>query len=127
MELPLTTVYWGLLRQLGHWLYPALWRTPRLRGALARIGMLERIPLTPEGVTLEEAVRGIDIAIDDGLPLLVFSFHSPSLSPAYTPYVRDEAGVDVLYDWWREVFAYLARRGMAPTSVRGVLDSIALA
>ena len=125
LELPLTTVYWGLLRQLGAWLYPRMWRVPRLRGALARIGMLERIPLTPEGVTLQEAIRGIDMAIDEGLPLLVFSFHSPSLSPGYTPYVNSEAELDAFYDWWREVFAYLDWRGVAASSVADVMASLA--
>ena len=127
MELPLTTVYWGLLRQIGGWLYPQMWRVPRLRGVLSRIGLLERIPLTPEGVTSEEAIRGIDIAIDMGLPLLVFSFHSPSLAPGYTPYVRSEDDLDRLYDWWRDVFAYLRQRGVANTGVRGIIDSVALA
>lgn len=127
MELPLTTVYWGLLRQLGPWLYPKMWRVPRLRGALARIGLLERIPLTPEGVTLEEAVRGIDIAVDEALPLLVFSFHSPSLAPGFTPYVRSEDDLDALYDWWRGVFAYLAQRGVKPVNVRQLMAAVTLA
>ncbi len=127
MELPLTTVYWGLLRQLGHWLYPKMWRVPRLRGALARIGMLERIPLTPEGVTLEEAVRGIDIAVDEALPLLVFSFHSPSLAPGFTPYVRNEDDLDALYDWWRGVFTYLQQRGVRPACVRDIMQAAELA
>lgn len=127
MELPLTTVYWGVLRQLGPWLYPRMWRLPSLRGALSRIGMLERIPLTPEGVTIEEAIRGIDIAIDQQLPVLVFSFHSPSLAPGFTPYVRSEDELDALYDWWRQAFAYLARRGVSPTCVRDLIASVELA
>jgi hypothetical protein len=127
MELPLTTIYWGPLRQLGPWLYPQMWRAPRLRGLLARIGMLERIPLTPEGVTEEEAIRGIDIALDEGLPVLVFSFHSPSLAPGYTPYVRSEDDLDALYDWWRTVFAYLARRGVANSGAGELIASVALA
>lgn len=126
LELPLTTVYWGVLRQLGHWLYPRLWRVPRLRGALARVGLLERIPLTPEGVTLDEAIRGIDIALDEALPVLVFSFHSPSLAPGHTPYVRTEDDLDALYDWWRGVFAYLRQRQCAPTTVREIMASAAL-
>jgi hypothetical protein len=127
IELPLTTVYWGPLRQLGDWLYPLMWRVPRLRGALARIGLLERIPLTPEGVTIEEAVRGIDIALDDGLPVLVFSFHSPSLAAGYAPYVRSEDDLDAFYDWWRQVFAYLGKRGVRPVTVGELVDAVALA
>jgi hypothetical protein len=121
MELPLTTVFWGMLRQQGTLLYPLLWRVPRLRGLLARAALLERIPLTPEGVSIEEAIKGIDIAIDDGLPVLVFSFHSPSLSPGLTPYVRDEEGLDQLYDWWRAIFTYLKKRQIRPASVRDIL------
>ena len=127
IELPLTTVYWGLLRQLGPTLHPRLWRVPRLRGALAQLGLLERIPLTPEGVTCEEALRGIDIALDQGLPVLVFSFHSPSLAPGHTPYVRSEADLDALYDWWTTVFATLRRRGVAPTTVAQLTAAAALA
>jgi hypothetical protein len=127
IELPLTTVYWGLLRQLGPWLYPMMWRVPKLRGAMARIGLLERIPLTPEGVTVEEALRGIDIALDEGLPVLVFSFHSPSLAPGFTPYVRSEDELDAFYDWWRQIFAYLARREVRPATVDQLVKAVALA
>jgi hypothetical protein len=127
MELPLTTAYWGLLRHGGRWLYPRLWRAPRLRGLLARMAMLDRIPLTPEGVSSEEAIRGIDLAIDDGLPLLVFSFHSPSLVPGNTPYVTTPEQLDQFYDWWRQVFTHLARRNIKPTCVRDILQSVALA
>ena len=124
IELPLTTVFWGMLRRQGDWIYPALWRAPRLRGLLARVGLLERIPLTPEGVGGDEAIRGIDMAIDDGLPLLVFSFHSPSLLPGHTPYVRDEDGLDTLYDWWRRVLEYLDLRGVKPTGVAGIMNAV---
>lgn len=124
MELPLTTVFWGMLRQQGPMLYPMLWRTPKLRGLLARMAMLERIPLTPEGVSIEEAIKGIDIALDDGLPVLVFSFHSPSLRPGLTPYVRDAGGLDQLYDWWRAVFAYLKQRQIRPAGVADILAAV---
>lgn len=124
LELPLTTVYWGPLRQLGNVIYPHLWRAPPLRGVLARAGLLERIPLTPEGVTTEEALRGVDIAIDEGLPVLVFSFHSPSLAPGHTPYVRDDADLEALYGWWRAVFAHLAARGIKPTSVAEIANYV---
>ena len=124
LELPLTTVFWGMLRRQGGWLYPALSRLSRLRGVLARAGLLERIPLTPEGVTVEEAIHGIDIALDDRLPVLVLSFHSPSLQPGHTPYVRSEDDLDALYDWWRRVLAYLELRQIMPTTVAEIMRSV---
>lgn len=123
LELPLTTVYWGMLRKQGGALYPALANVPRLRGLSAKLGLLERIPLTPEGVSAEEALRGIDIAIDDGLPLLVLSFHSPSLEPGHTPYVRSQEDVERLYDWLRRIYLYLEMREVRPTSVAEILAS----
>lgn len=127
LELPLTTVFRGPLRRLGGWLYPRLWRAPALRGVLAKLGMLERIPLTPEGVSIEEALRGVEIAIDDGLPVLVFSFHSPSLEPGHTPYVKSQEDLDRFYDWWRTIFSYLASRQVAPTCVMDILPALSLA
>jgi hypothetical protein len=124
LELPLTTVFWGMLRRQGDRIHPALWRVPRLRGLLSYLGLLERIALTPEGVTIDEAIRGIDIAFDDGLPVLVFSFHSPSLRPGHTPYVRSEEDLDALYDWWRRVFGYCEVRGIKPTTVGEIMQNV---
>lgn len=124
LELPLTTSFWGLLRRQGDNIYPRLWRAPAMRGLLSRAGLLERVPLTPEGTSAEEAIRGIDIALDEGAPLLVFSFHSPSLSPGNTPYVRTEDDLDTLYDWWRRIFAYCKQRGVKPSSVADVMMTV---
>jgi len=124
LELPLTTVFWGMLRRQGGWLYPALTRAPALLSLLARLAVLERIPLTPEGVTVPEAIRGIDIALDDALPVLVLSFHSPSLEAGHSPYVRNNDDLESLYDWWRRVFAYLEQRSVAPTTVAEILDAV---
>ncbi|MWV29402.1 polysaccharide deacetylase family protein [Aurantiacibacter rhizosphaerae] len=124
LELPLTSAFWGMLRRQGAFIYPRLWRAPAMRGVLARLGLLERVPLTPEGVSVEEAIRGIDMALDDGLPMLVLSFHSPSLLPGSTPYVRDDADLDGLYDWWRRILTYLETRGVKPSSVRDVMGSV---
>jgi hypothetical protein len=122
--LPLTSVFWGMLRRQGDWIYPALGAVPRLRGVLSYLGLLERVPLTPEGVTVEEAIRGVDIALDDGLPVLVFSFHSPSLRPGHTPYVRTEQDLDALYDWWRRVLTYCDMRGVKPTTVAEIMRAV---
>ncbi|HET9629379.1 MAG TPA: polysaccharide deacetylase family protein [Novosphingobium sp.] len=127
MELPLTTVFWGGLARLGPWLYPRLWRVPQLRGALARIGLLERIPLTPEGVNEVEARRGIETAVRAGLPVLVFSFHSPSLQPGHTPYVRTEEELDGFYSWWRAAFALLRQHGVRPTTIAEIMAATHLA
>jgi hypothetical protein len=60
------------------------------------------------------------MAIDDRLPLLVLSFHSPSLAAGHTPYVRDAGDLERLYDWFARIYAYLEMRGIAPTTVAEV-------
>jgi hypothetical protein len=127
LELPLTSVYRGTLRKFGHAIYPRIARVPILPGILARLGLLERILLTPEGVTAREAMRGIDTALDKGLPLLVFSFHSPSLAAGHTPYVRSDEDLECFYAWWQSVFAYLRRRGVAASSVGEITSAVSLA
>lgn len=90
-------------------------------GALSRLGLLERIALTPEGVSSEEALRGIDIALDDGLPVLVLSFHSPSLAPGYTPYTVTRADVEALYSWLEVVYARLTACGVTTCKVTDII------
>lgn len=124
LELPVTTPYWGMLRKQGKALEPMLNKIPMAGGLFSKLGLLEKIPLTPEGVTAEEALRGIDMAVDDGLPVLVLSFHSPSLAPGFTPYVRSERELGELYDWFRRVYAYCEILGVKPTSVSQILKSI---
>lgn len=127
LEMPLTTVFWGPLGRIGPWLYPRLWRMPQLRGLLSRTGLLDRIPLTPEGTSAAEMVRGVEVAVRQGLPILVFSFHSPSLASGYTPYVRSEDDLDQFYDWWRTAFDLLAQHGIKPTSIREIMEAADLA
>jgi len=124
LELPQTSVFWGMLRRQGGLLFPTARRVPGLTPALSRLGLLDRIALTPEGVSVDEAIRGIDIALDDGLPLLVFSFHSPSLRPGHTPYVRSDRDLDALYDWWRRVLDYCAGRGLEPTTIGQIMRAV---
>lgn len=123
LELPVTTVFWGMLRKQAKALYPLVSRTRLGPGILSKLGLLERIAMTPEGVSIEEALRGIDIALDDGLPIIVLSFHSPSLAPGYTPYVSSDADVDTLYEWFRQVYGYLTQRGVGATTVAEIMKN----
>ena len=121
LELPVTTVHSGRLRGAGRPMQRLGERIPRGMGALSRLGLLERIALTPEGVSAEEALRGIDIALDDGLPVLVLSFHSPTLAPGHTPYAATQAEVEALYAWLEAVYARLAARGVRSCTVADII------
>ncbi|MFN3749605.1 MAG: polysaccharide deacetylase family protein [Sphingorhabdus sp.] len=116
-EIPVTSIFAGALKSAGPIIFDKLFASDAMRALLARSGMLERIALTPEGIPAEKAILAIDCAIEAKLPVLNFSFHSPSLAIGHTPYVRDEAALERFYDWWEQIFDHLARRGAKPVTV----------
>lgn len=116
LELPLTTVWLGAMRAGGAALYDLMGRLPRGRGVASRLGLLDRIALTPEEMPVAEALRAIDRAIEDGVELLNFSFHSPTIVPGLTPYVRDADDLARFHGWWDAVLDRLAAHGVRPAS-----------
>lgn len=123
LEMPLGVAHTGLLSKYSEQLFSKFGEHSRMRGILARLGLLQRIPLTPEGTTVTEACEAINHLIDADAPLLSFSFHSPSLEPGHTPYVRDAADLKSFYQWWDGVFNLMAKRGVRSTSVEEIVAS----
>lgn len=123
IEMPLTTVFTGRMRARGASLYPALGRVPRSRGVLARTGLLARVALTPEQMPLRDALEAVRMAIDDDVAVLNFSFHSPSLVPGHTPYVRDAADLKAFERWWDAILALLDAKGVRPVGIDALIDA----
>lgn len=101
LEIPSTPCFTGLLahpallRSHASRLYDGL-ASPRLnrlrlRGVFARLRLLDRIPPTPEGVTPGELRRLARTLLRRGNRVFVFSYHSSSLLPGNTEYVRTPA------------------------------------
>ena len=109
VEVPLTTCLAGPLGR-----FPALTRIAALRGPFARTGLLNRIPLTPEGVPLAEAKQAIKVLLDRGHRLFSLWFHTPTVEPGHTAYVRDSADLRTFRWWWDGVFDLFAREGVTP-------------
>jgi hypothetical protein len=98
LELPVTAGFCGRLRQGGVRWYEAL-QTPmarqlRLPGIASRTGLLERLRLSPEGYALPDLQRLARTLVHDGCQVLTLTYHSPSLVPGHTPYVRDAADLE---------------------------------
>jgi hypothetical protein len=123
IELPLTSSFIGMLGGMGRRLHGWSGGWPLARAAMARSGLIERIPLTPEGIPADKACFAIDRALDAGVQLLNFSFHSPSLAIGHTPYVRDAADLAAFYKWWDIIFAHCHRRGATPASLGDILTA----
>ena len=104
LEIPLTAGFCGLLsspllpRQWAPNIYnflsqpgPLLAHSP---GFFARLGLLERITLTPEGISLREMKRLSRRLLSLGHRVFSLNYHSSSLLPGNTPYVRTMADRD---------------------------------
>ena len=93
LEVPCTHGYVGWARRRGR-----EWRRGaetmlgfRGPGVLSRLGAANRVMLSPEGNTLSEMIALTRALLADGLTLFSFTFHSPSVVPGHTPYVRSQA------------------------------------
>jgi hypothetical protein len=118
IELPLTTGWTGLLRS-AYWLH-----RKGIRGVLARLHLMERVPLTPEGVPLDDALRAIEVMHGEGIDIFSLSFHTPSVAIGHTPYVRDQADLDRFWRWWDGVFECFARLGVRPIDYATLVDAL---
>jgi len=104
LEIPVTVGMTGYLARLGRSL-DTLMDQPashalHIPGLMARLSLLERIRLTPEGISLEEAKRMTHALLDrDGHRVFVLSYHSPSLEPGHTPYVRTAEDLSRFLSW----------------------------
>jgi hypothetical protein len=98
LEIPLTVGFCGLVswsvlpKAFTVDLYDLLSR-PALRlahgpGVFGSLGLIERISLTPEGISLEEMKRLTRSLLRRGNQVFSLNYHSSSLLPGYTPYVR---------------------------------------
>lgn len=123
LELPVTTVFNGLLGNISSNIYHDIFESKIARSILARTQLIERIALTPEGTPANKAVQGINRALKEGVKILNFSFHSPSLSPGYTPYIRSERDLELFYEWWDIIFAHLSKCEVTPISMDQIIDA----
>ena len=72
----------------------------------ARLRLLERIRLTPEGITVTEGKRLLRYMLARGHKVFVLTYHTPSLVPGNTPYVRNNEDLDRFLRWLDEIYGF---------------------
>ena len=92
IALPLSVGFVGAFDGAGPRLYPRITspigRSLRLPGIASRLGLLERIRLSPEGHSLTEMKRLVEARLARNAKLFMLTYHSSSLMPGAAPYVR---------------------------------------
>jgi hypothetical protein len=110
LELPLTIGFTGMLRSWGSLLHRIASRRTLVRfhavGILARLRLLDKIWLSPEGYLSAEHIRLVRALYQDGLRIFSFAFHSPSLQTGNTPYVSSEADLQRFLSRCRRFFDF---------------------
>lgn len=113
LEMPISVALVGRAARLGHSVSPALFThlSERLgvTSAVARLGLIERIRLTPEGIVIDEAKRLVRQMIADGQRVFVMTYHSPSMEPGGTPYVRTEDDLTRFLAWLEEFYDFFTK------------------
>jgi hypothetical protein len=108
LEVPCTHGYIGWARTAGgpfrRFAEARVGELLRLPGILARSGVVNRVMLSPEGNSLAEMVSLTRTLLADGLRMFSLTFHSPSLEPGHTPYVRSRGELD---DFLKRIQGYL--------------------
>lgn len=121
LEIPLTVGYTGLLRSFGKQVYRvshSRWLKPlRCPGVCARTGLLNKVWLSPEGYETWEHMALVRTLYRQGLRIFSFAFHSPSVRPGCTPYVRTQTDLDLFLDKCKRFFDFFFGElgGMAST------------
>lgn len=114
LEIPLTTGFYGRAPELGPKVVSLFDSSAaerlRLPGLLARTDLVARSRLTPEGVSAAEQCRLIDSLLKLGHRTFSLTYHSPSLEPGHTPYVRSEADLAAFLTTIETVLLYFRDR-----------------
>ncbi|HBK09484.1 MAG TPA: hypothetical protein DDZ81_27085 [Acetobacteraceae bacterium] len=113
LELPVTAAIVGRAAGLPHVLTARVFgrysEAIGLPSVMSRLGVLERIKLTPEGITIQEAKRLVRHMVANGHKVFVLTYHSPSLEPGNTPYVRTDKDLAKFLNWLDEFYDYFTR------------------
>jgi hypothetical protein len=112
LEIPLTALFLGPIKA-----------SAPVQRVLSRVGLARRVALTPEGTSLKDAMKAIDVLLDQNHRLFSLSFHSPSLAPGNTPFVCTPGDLDAFYEWWDAILNHFAKRGVKPTSIEEIADA----
>ncbi len=121
LEIPMTRGFSGLTAPFGPRLFSAVdtgfGHAIHLGAILSRTGLLERATLTPEGIGTASHRRLVRAMLERGHRVFTMTFHSPSLAPGHTPYVRTASDLQQFLDKIRYVLDFFfGKLGGQPTT-----------
>lgn len=130
LEIPVTIGDVGVARSFGAEMRDVL-NSPvarRLKGPAfaSRLRLLNRVRLTPEGSTLEECKHLTRTMLAEGQRIFVVSYHTPSLLPGSTPYVRSQGDLTRFLKWLDGYCEFFMSEALGVPSTPNVIRQWAL-
>jgi len=130
LEVPLSIGFTGLFASFGVPLYSIVSRPELIKlhvpAILARLHLLDRITITPEGVSFAEQRRLTKSLLKKGHRVFCLTYHSPSLLPGNTPYVRTASDLDAFLgriDQYIEFFmGEIGGRAVTPLEIKQMAE-----
>lgn len=114
LEIPLSVGYGGWAWRAGQ-RFPLMWDSPMLQrlrwpSVLSRSNALWRARLSPEGFDADVQIRLLEALHAQGVKVFTLTYHSPSLMPGCTPYVRNDEELRAFLDRIDRVCAHFRDR-----------------
>ncbi len=110
LEVPMSIGYSRVEFERAHALQQAVahsWlRHLRAEGIFDRLGLAHRIKFSPEQADAPDMIRLADNYLARRAPAMVMMFHSSSLMPGGSPYVRSAADLDQFLERIRQTFGH---------------------
>ncbi|SFR58912.1 hypothetical protein SAMN05216203_1618 [Marinobacter daqiaonensis] len=131
LELPVTGGFVGWGGPLSVPLFELAMRFKRFRapGVLSRLGAVDRLMLSPEGFTPREHIKVTRALYEQGCRTFTWSFHSPSVVPGHTSYVRNEEELKTFLGAFRQYFDFffkdLGGQATTPTRLKTLMEKFA--
>jgi len=131
LGIPLSAGFTGVFarhhRALDPLMNHRLVEAARVKAAASRFGLFDRVCLSPEGFTLAEQKRLTRHLLARGQRIFNLSYHSPSLLPGSTPYIRDAEQLEHFLDQLEAYLVWFAGelggRFTTPVEIKQFLDA----
>lgn len=129
LEVPLTVGFSGGLNRLGRFntglLDSAFLQQLRVPGICSRLGILERSKLSPEGFDLATQKRLLKSMVGQGAQVFTLTYHSPTLQPGNTPYVRSDEDLRLFLENIRSILTFFKDQLDGRFTTMSQLDGLA--
>ena len=129
LELPCTGGFIGWAQPLAVPLFELAMALKKFKapGILSRLGAVDRLMLSPEGFSSAEHIKLARALYKQGVRTFTWSFHSPSVVPGHTTYVKNDEQLGQFLGSFRQFFDFffneLGGEASTPTRLRTLMET----